>query len=495
MNHRDTEKMQIMKNKKHTSQIFRPLRFCASVAIISAFSASVSLAGSKATLTAEPPTPRNPLSFADGMVVFDVEERLRYEFRSNTFDFNNGVGAPNDGSFLLQRARVGVKIEPLSWLRLYGQFQSSIEVGNRGDEPGVFGAEGDDYADLYQAYVEFADYKEFPLGLKVGRQLFNYGEQRLVGSFDWNNLGRTFDAIRLRYERERFWMEVFASSVVVVERESFNTSDLFNWDDTGREQVFSGLYASSTQLPMHKIDAYAFWLSQANGNVSNFGPTTGLAPAGSRGGNPALGMNFVTLGTRFNNLPKEMGGWEYDGELAVQAGELAGLDLAAFAAHAGAGYNFSLPWSPRIYLQYNYASGDNDSGDGRSTTFQNLFPTNHKFYGYMDLFSWQNMHNPSVTLSAKPHETLTVAADLHLFWLATTNDAWYRANGLNQARRVTPGANPFVGTEIDLTATWRPTKNFSLHAGYSWFLPGNYVRDTGPASPADFLYLQAEVKF
>ena len=243
MNRRGAEKRQIMKNKKHPSQIFHPLRLCASVVIISAFSASVSLAGSKATLTAEPPTPRNPLSFADGMVVFDVEERLRYEFRSNTFDFNNGVGAPNDGSFLLQRARVGVKIEPLSWFRLYGQFQSSIEVGNRGDEPGVFGAEGDDYADLYQAYVEIADYKEFPLGLKVGRQLFNYGEQRLVGSFDWNNLGRTFDAIRLRYERERFWMEVFASSVVVVERESFNTSDLFNWDDTGREQVFSGLYA------------------------------------------------------------------------------------------------------------------------------------------------------------------------------------------------------------------------------------------------------------
>jgi len=465
--------------------------------VLAFFVLSQAHAGSKSTIATEPPPSRkNPLSFADGMVVFDVEERLRYEFRSNTFDFDNGVGAPTDGSFLLQRARAGVKISPLSWLRLYAQFQSSIEVGNRGDEPGVFGAEGDDYADLYQAYIEFADYESFPLGLRLGRQLFNYGDQRLVGSFDWNNLGRTFDAARLRYERERFWMEAFASSVVVVERESFNTSDLFDWDGTGREQVFSGLYASSTHVPAHKIDAYAFWLYQDNGNVSNFGPTLGLPPAGSKGGNPALGMNFVTLGTRFNNLPKEMAGWEYDGEFALQVGELAGLDLAAFAAHAGAGYNFfSVPWTPRVYVQYNYASGDGDPGDGRSTTFQNLFPTNHKFYGYMDLFSWQNIHNPSVTLAFKPHKTVSVAADLQLFWLATTSDAWYRANGLSRARPVTPGASPFVGSEIDLTATWKPTDYFSLHAGYSWFLPGNYVRDTGPASSADFFYLQAEVKF
>ena len=113
----------------------------------------------------------------------------------------------------------------------------------------------------------------------------------------------------------------------------------------------------------------------------------------------------------------------------------------------------------------------------------------------MDLFSWQNIHNPSITLSAKPHKTLTVAADLQVFWLATTNDAWYRANGLTRARPITPSANPYLGSEIDLNFTWRPVKHFALHSGYSWFLPGAYVRDTGPASPANFFYLQAELKF
>ena len=103
----------------------------------------------------------NPLSLLDGKVVFDVEERLRYEFRDNNFDFNSGVNAPTDASFLLQRARIGLKLSPLPWLRAYGQLQSSIEVGDRGDEPGVFGAEGDDYIDLYQAWIEAANYKDW----------------------------------------------------------------------------------------------------------------------------------------------------------------------------------------------------------------------------------------------------------------------------------------------------------------------------------------------
>ncbi len=454
------------------------------------------LQAEKAVLTTPTSTkPKNPLSFADGLVVFDVEERMRYEFRDNTFDFNSGLQSPNDDSFILQRARVGLKIEPLPWLRFHGQLQSSIEVGNRGKEPGVFGAEGNDSADCYQAFVEFANYREFPLGLKLGRQLFNYGEQRLVGSFDWNNLGRTFDAVRLRFEREKFWLEAFASSVVVVDRDEFNNSDLLDRSGTGREQIFSGLYASTQLVPKHTIDAYVFWLKQQNGNVSNFGALKGVPPAGSQGGDPARDQNFVTIGTRFNNDPKAMDGWEYDSELAFQVGELAGLDLTTFAAHAGAGYNFDAAWKPRIYLQYNYASGDSDPGDGRSTTFQNLFPTNHKFYGYVDLFSWQNIHNPSITLSFKPNKMLAFAADWHFFWLASTNDAWYRANGLTRARPITPSADPYIGSEIDLSGTWRPATNFALHAGYSWFFPGGYVRETGPASPANFFYLQAEVKF
>ena len=59
-------------------------------------------------------------------------------------------------------------------------------------------------------------------------------------------------------------------------------------------------------------------------------------------------------------------------------------------------------------------------------TFQNLFPTNHKFYGQMDVFSWQNMHDIEVDLKVQPVKTVTLKAEYHAFWLASTDDVWYR---------------------------------------------------------------------
>ena len=48
--------------------------------------------------------------------------------------------------------------------------------------------------------MESGDPKAFPLTLKVGRQILSYGDERLIGAFDWNNFGRTFDAVKLPWE-------------------------------------------------------------------------------------------------------------------------------------------------------------------------------------------------------------------------------------------------------------------------------------------------------
>jgi len=44
------------------------------------------------------------------------------------------------------------------------------------------------------------NHKEFPVSLKVGRQELSYGEERLVGAFAWNNIGRVFDAVKVRWQ-------------------------------------------------------------------------------------------------------------------------------------------------------------------------------------------------------------------------------------------------------------------------------------------------------
>ena len=116
----------------------------------------------------------------------------------------------------------------------------------------------------------------------------------------------------------------------------------------------------------------------------------------------------------------------------------------------------------------------------------------------MDLFSWQNLHNPELSLKAKPCKQVGLEADFHGFWLANTNDAWYRANEVTKVRPITPAsrnASSYVGSELDLLVTYQPLKFLNIWAGYSHFFAGDYLNATGPSDDADFGYVQATISF
>jgi hypothetical protein len=431
----------------------------------------------------------NPLCFLDGKICFDLQERFRWENRFNNFDFNTPVDSLTDDNWFLNRFRFGVAIKPVDWLKIYAQTQDAREwFSDRPNTPGVMGAEGDDNFDLRQAYVQLGPKWVYA---KVGRQELAYGDERLIGISDWNNFGRTFDAAKLHYEHGKFSVDLFASTVVYILRDSFDYSDLFNGAETHRDQVFSAIYGSTTALSPFTIDAYVLILDEANPTKIVQGityPGTSLSVPGTR-------SDFVTLGTRFKADPKKFNGWEAEGEFAFQKGQVSDLDLTAFAAHIGGGYNFKCPWSPRIFADYNYASGDDSQTDGDIETFQNLFPSNHPRYGYMDLFSWQNMSNPEVKFNVKPCKEVGLEADFNWFWLANTNDAWYRSNGTTRVRPITPGAPNYVGAEIDILMTFQPVKPLVIWVGYSHFFSGGYVSATGPSNDADFGYAQATINF
>jgi len=432
-----------------------------------------SLAGPPGKEPATPPPPAaNPLSFYDGKLVFDFQLKNRIESRENNFDFNDAVDSPTDDSWSLNRVRLGMKLAPLPWMNIYVQGQDVREWdSDRLNVIGLQGAEGDDAFDLRQGYVELGNAKKGFSG-KFGRQVLLYGDERLVGPLEWANQGRTFDAVRLRYAEEKWSVEGFASSVVKFQDGTFNESDWL--DDTLRDQTFSGLYFSTTAIGKQTTDFYLFHLDESYA---------------------AGDTEFITLGTRMKSTPGAFNGWDYDTEMAFQTGDVRGADLSSFAGHWGAGYTFANhPWKPRIGVEYNYGSGDNNPADGEVETFQNLFPTNHKFYGYMDVFAWQNIHNAALTISAAPAKKLTARLDYHLFWLADTSDGWYRANGSSLVRPITPGADSFAGSEVDLTLSYKATKNFSLLAGYSHFFAGDYLSDagSGASDDADFFYIQGQ---
>ena len=404
---------------------------------------------------------------------FTFQARLRGEYRENVFDFSDARESDTDDTWLLHRIRLGIEWQPLPWLHVTVQGQDVGEAfSKRADVPGVQGAEGDDTFDLRLASLEFGDPKHF--SVKVGRQVLSYGDERLIGPLEWLNFSRTFDAVKLHYQQEKWWIEGFASSVVRIHESNFNNSD---WTDTqnGHRQVLSGLYFSTTALPVQTTDLYTLHLHEE-------------ALAGS--------TDFVTLGTRMKGDPLKLRGWDYTFELAGQAGQERGQDLSAYAFHLESGYNWlKADWKPRLALEYSYGTGDGDPTDGQVNTFQNLYPTNHPPYGFMDTFSWQNMHNAVLRLAAQPHAKVKTTLDFHGFWLADTADAWYRANGTTRVRNVRPSASNQAGAEIDFTVNSKVTKHLDVLLGYSHFFAGQYLEDTGGGDDADFAYLMLTLNY
>lgn len=425
---------------------------------------------------------------------FGAQVRVRFESKNGFAVPGAGPGAVDfsdatpDNNYWLFREKLHLGWKPCAWFSAFAEARDSSTVfDKRTPEP------EEDVFDLHQAWVALGDPKQFPITLKVGRQELSYGDERLVGAFDWNNIGRVFDAAKLRFEREAFWVDAFAGRVVLANDGHFNVANDYDW--------FWGAYASSRSL-VPKQETQLYFLARNTGHDSPTA-TTGRPQAGGPGA-----RDIYTVGLRIKSLPGQFGGWDYEAELAGQFGNFfdAGLgqrlEHEAFAAHLAGGYTWTqCQTAPRLGLEYNYGSGDSHPADGRHRTFENLFPTNHKFYGYMDFFSWQNLHNVRLAASIKLAKGVTLTADHHFFWLAETQDFFYAANGL--PRRTggygrAPGNDSFVGSEINLVATVALKSLGALQAGYGHFFRGDYVRQSLAATgsrDADWFYLQALVNF
>jgi hypothetical protein len=442
------------------------------------------------------------------MAAWDVgaQLRLRYEVKDNlaiagapgSLDFRKD-GASVDNSYFMSRVRPRVGYNG-QWFSFMVEGRSSTTTGD-GRNPNP---ESDGPMDLHQAYVSVGNHKEFPLSTKVGRQELSYGDERLVGAFAWNNIGRVFDAAKVRWQNPWFGADFFTSKLVLPNEHNFNMPNDYDY--------FSGMYATTKKVPKQTTDFY--FLAR---NASTFAAT---AQVGSLVGLPSA-RDIYTVGIRGKSNPGELGNWDYTYELMGQFGHFndpaigaAGpnsLTHQAYALHASGGYTWTeSAMTPRVALEYNFGSGDSNPTDDKHETFENLFPTNHKFYGIMDFVSLQNTHNIKLASSIKPLPRLTLMLDYRLYWLADTGDNFYAVTG---ARRggiaTTPGGtgygiNPtygnFVGSEIDLIASFALSPQITIEAGYGHFFVGDYVKQSlsGAAfgsTDANFFYIQTNFNF
>lgn len=397
--------------------------------------------------------------------------RLRGEFRDFRFDKTR---RGHDESFLLSRVRINVNLQLTDTLTIFVEGQDSrIFLEDQIDEhqvPTIFA----DTLDLHQAYVNIKLLSNAnPVEVRVGRQKLRYGQERLIGAFEWSNTARVFDAIKLSIgQEEDRLLNLFSSRVVPVDNHNFN-----DWTPTGNRNADSGFhgihYADKSRIPHTRAEAY--WLFRHENKA---------------------GDKIHTLGGRF---AWKFSPWDADGEIAGQFGKFGpGIDHKAFALHLAGGYTVKEWNSVRLGLAYNFATGNDDPNDNAHKTFDNLFPTNHLHYGYMDLMSWRNMHNLEFTAQI-PWKKVDIYLAYQAFWLVEEDtDAWYNAGGAQIFNAAEAGlaVDSFVGQEMDLKIIYKIWKNrLAVEGGYSHFFQGDYLEKFKRGRDADFAYLQTVVKF
>lgn len=390
---------------------------------------------------------------------FSVGAQYRFRFENRT---GTGFREDNSDAYGLNRVLVDVGVKPTSLLEFHFQGQDARAPGKEGAN----GAFRDPF-DVRQAWVQIGAAEKGWIRARVGRQELNYGSQRLVGPLDWLNTARQFDAVKVNMGEKDLNVDLFASSVVVIDPSDFNKHRDGN--------NLHGAYANLNRLAGGgSLEAYALWKT-----------TPVVVGSGGRVGDADL------LTTGFHYRRKIDGGLDVETEWATQTGTFAADDISAWGTYSILGYTPSgVALSPRLSIEYQYGSGDDDPKDSTMGTFDQLFPTGHLYQGTADRIGWRNVSDVRAGIQFKPHSKLTSSVDYFSFWLANRNDGLYAVNGSLSVAAPTGGAHSgHVGQEIDWTFVWKPAGHVALGGGLGYFFTGKFLQETTAGHRHTFSYL------
>lgn len=382
-----------------------------------------------------------------------AEFRTRLEFLSN----DNGLGGD---VHLGLRSRLGVTWTPsdivsvvviVQDIRKFGAFAAIPSTGGGGK------------TDLYLGYLHIATDQ---FGFQLGRQELSYDAQRLVGALDWADQGRQFDAVRLRFfdgehGYDKASLDAFWAPTAVNGAPPFGKFA----DYTGQ---FAGMHATIPLIEAHKFATYAYYLNAG-------APTT----------------HTFTFGLYFAH-DKQGAGLVYDAEGVLQISDrenIVGTGFA-YAGHVGVGFDDG---AFRIAGEFNIGSGE-DALDPAVQAFNNLFPTNHNKYGYIDRQNWSNTINAAI----RGWYRLSVS------WLPTPIvfelSAWIffrlRGQGSNDSflGALPASTSDLKAVEIDFEASTKLLEFMSTLLGVSVWIPGGLAEDAGFGNIDVFFYFQLRLK-
>ena len=303
--------------------------------------------------------------------------RVRPEFRNQrAFGLDStriqGIGdalinsnSSRTDSFVQQWIRLGLHytISPDVVFFFQPQHSKSWGVTNVGISPNS----GADYGNEIFARQGFMLVRNFlvkDLTVKLGRQLVVWGNHRMFGHFDWNNVGFSFDGVTTNYKvnsqitAQSGWLRVNETECTTATGNRSRGGCGNNNTGTGEATSNDGdVFFVRVPMKMGGVVFEPTWIWHAGG--------TGGTLSGARPSN----QSRHTVGGRVTTKRTMAGGLRLDGTIEgyYQFGEIGlpatgrFMDIQASAFHVDAGVTLPVPMQPRIGGEFNIASGDDQA--------------------------------------------------------------------------------------------------------------------------------------
>jgi hypothetical protein len=410
-------------------------------------------------LTASPLIAQQPAPQAGPGTAVSGEVRLRSEAArpSSLEEWDN---------FTLMRTRIGLLATLNPQVRAFVQLQDSRVFGQA---PTTLSPAANTF-DLHQGYLELSStLGELPVALRAGRQEIVLGNERLVGAVGWHNVGRSFDAARLSLGSARTPLSggLFLATV----HEGNASYRGLSGNHLEKDHWFTGAFAATRLL-----EGYALY--DNNAHERSFS-----------------GIDRATLGARLqapatSRFIGSLEGAYQTGSQQARVGEsVVEQDIQAYFAGARAGVKTGVAVLPSLGVGVDYLSGGESATGSEYRAFNTLYATNHRYYGYMDLFL-----NPAARTKDRGLVDAMLNArtglgragvleiDVHRFSLANTS-------GISDAE---------IGWELDLTYPFRIAEAGRFVFGYSVFRGGSAAPALGLGADGKIShwgFLQAAVPF
>ena len=422
---------------------------------------------------------------------------------------NSLPGKAND-SFIQQMTRLGIGYDLSPDVNFYLEFIDSRTWGGNQDPIthtcGPTGGKSTCALGIRAGYMLVRNFAGIQgLGIKAGRQYLVFGDQSLLGHFDWANTGFSFDGIMTNYSTN--FMDSSFGWFRLAETDLAQGAPLGssgpNLQTNGQTQNAHGdvdmlvFYNQIKAVPWSLIEP--FYIYYKNNLSARDFRAQGL-------GTPKHGNQ--TRHVIGNRIAVKKGGFDFSNELVYQFGQMGDtggtaatsnpcgpsgtenkcLHINAWATRNWIGYTvYDWTWKPRLAFNFDYASGDGrsnctlDSAYGScstSNTFENFYPTNHIHMGYMDVQSWKNALTWSVNLQARPTRDDHIEVWYTNLNLANAQDNWYRGSQGVYVFSKVGNTTKHLGDELDFTWTHLfMDGRLAFQTSFSYLFTGPYIRE------------------